>query len=114
MVLLGDETQVEAHFVCFEILLILTQYRCIVWAKHTIGSEIIQDTPMELLRDLGLVESHFCPYGCKIGAWFVPKALKPFWMHPMVFLCDETQLEACFGLFRDSANLDARSMHGFR
>jgi hypothetical protein len=27
---------------------------------------------MELLRDMGLVESHFGPYGCKIGAWFIP------------------------------------------
>jgi hypothetical protein len=29
----------------------------------------------------------------------------------MVLLGDEAQLEARFGLFRDSANLDARSMH---
>ena len=33
-------------------------------------------------------------------------------MHPMVLLGDEAQLEACFGPFRDSANLDARSVHG--
>ena len=31
----------------------------------------------------------------------------------MVLLGDETQLEARFGSFGDSANLDARSMHGF-
>ena len=31
----------------------------------------------------------------------------------MVLLGDETQLEARFGSFGDSANLDARSVHGF-
>jgi hypothetical protein len=30
----------------------------------------------------------------------------------MVLLGDETQVEACLGPFRDSANLDARSEHG--
>ena len=30
----------------------------------------------------------------------------------MVLLGDEAQLEACFGPFRDSVNLDARSVHG--
>ena len=30
----------------------------------------------------------------------------------MVLLGDEAQLEARFGLFGDSANLDARSVHG--
>jgi hypothetical protein len=47
----------------------------------------------------------------KIGAQFalkVPKARKSFWTHPMVPLGDEAQLEARFGLFGDSANLDAR------
>jgi hypothetical protein len=29
-------------------------------------------------------------------------------MHPMVLLGDEAQVEARFGLFGDSANLDAR------
>jgi hypothetical protein len=32
----------------------------------------------------------------------------------MVLLGDEAQLEARFGLFRDSANFDARSVHGLR
>ena len=31
----------------------------------------------------------------------------------MVLLGDEAQLEAHFGPFGDSANLDARSVHGF-
>ena len=32
----------------------------------------------------------------------------------MVLLGDEAQLEACFGPFGDSANLDARSVPGLR
>jgi hypothetical protein len=32
----------------------------------------------------------------------------------MVLLGDEAQLEAHFGLFRDSVNLDARSVRGLR
>ena len=32
----------------------------------------------------------------------------------MVILGDEAQVEARFGLFGDSANLDARSVHGLR
>jgi hypothetical protein len=32
----------------------------------------------------------------------------------MVHLRDEAQVEARFGPFRDSANLDARSVHGLR
>ena len=36
----------------------------------------------------------------------VPKAQKPFWTHPMVLVGDEAQVQASFGPFRDSANLD--------
>ena len=32
----------------------------------------------------------------------------------MVLLGDEAQLEACFGPFGDSSNLDARWVHGLR
>jgi hypothetical protein len=35
-------------------------------------------------------------------------------MHPMVLLGYEAQLEARFGPFGDSANLNARSVHGLR
>jgi hypothetical protein len=31
-----------------------------------------------------------------------------FSTHPMVLLGDEVQVKACFGLFGESANLDAR------
>jgi hypothetical protein len=34
--------------------------------------------------------------------------LELFWTQPMDLLGDEAQDEACFGLFRDSVNLDAR------
>jgi hypothetical protein len=35
-------------------------------------------------------------------------------MHPMEFQDDEAQVEARFGLLGDSANLDARYVHGVR
>jgi hypothetical protein len=38
----------------------------------------------------------------------IPKAQKSFWTHPMVLLGDEAQVEARFGQFGDSANLDTR------
>ena len=37
---------------------------------------------------------------------------KSFWTHPMVLLGDEAPVEARFSLFGDSANLDAREVHG--
>ena len=52
-------------------VLVSVQDRCMVYAKHTIGSETVLDAPM-------------------------------------VILGDEAQVEARFGLFRDSASLDAR------
>jgi hypothetical protein len=38
----------------------------------------------------------------------IPFALKLFWTHPIILLGDEVQVEAHFGPFRDSANLDTR------
>jgi hypothetical protein len=35
-------------------------------------------------------------------------ARKSFWTNLMVLLGHEAQVDACFGLFGDSANLDAR------
>jgi hypothetical protein len=43
MVLLGDESQVEAPFSPFGVVLTLTQDRCTDCTKRTIGSEIIFD-----------------------------------------------------------------------
>jgi hypothetical protein len=37
----------------------------------------------------------------------VPQAQESFWMHPMVLLDDDTQVEAHFGLFGDCAYLNA-------
>jgi hypothetical protein len=37
----------------------------------------------------------------------VPQAQKSFQTHPMVLLGDEAYVDARFGLFGDSANLDA-------
>ena len=46
-----------------EIVLVLTQDRCTVCAESTIGYEIILAHPMELLGDVGHVESRFSPFG---------------------------------------------------
>ena len=48
--------------VYFEIVLILTQDRCTICAKSTIGSESFWTHPMELLGDVGHVESRFGPF----------------------------------------------------
>jgi hypothetical protein len=45
MVLLGDEDQVVLISVCLEIVLILTQDRCMICAERTIGIEIVLDAP---------------------------------------------------------------------
>jgi hypothetical protein len=53
-----------------EIVLILTQDRCTICAKHTISIEIVLDAPDELLGDVGHVKSCFDPFGdgVSIGA----------------------------------------------
>jgi hypothetical protein len=43
IVLLGDEAPVDAHFGPFGDMLILTQDRCTVCVKRTIGLEIVLD-----------------------------------------------------------------------
>ena len=45
-----------------EIVLILTQDRCMVCVERTIGSESFWMHPMELLGDVGHVESHFSQF----------------------------------------------------
>ena len=51
-----------------EIVLKLMQDMCTVYARHTIGSKIILDThPIELLGDLGQVESRFFPFGDSVS-----------------------------------------------
>jgi hypothetical protein len=73
---------------------------------------------MQVLGDVGHVESHFCLIGnsASVGPRFVsniPKGQKSFCMHPMALRCNAAQVEAQFSLFRESGNLDARSVHGF-
>ena len=46
LVPLGDEAQVEARFGLLDLVLILTQDRCMVCVKRTIGSVIILDAPV--------------------------------------------------------------------
>ena len=45
MLLLGDEAQLEARFGPFDDSVILTEDRCTVCAKRTIGSEITSNAP---------------------------------------------------------------------
>ena len=45
MVLLGDDAQVDAQLVNLDIVLMLTQDRCMVCTKYTVGLEIILDAP---------------------------------------------------------------------
>ena len=59
MVPLGDEAQVEARFGLSDIVLILTQDRCTVFIKRTICSKSFWTHLMELLGDVGHVESCF-------------------------------------------------------
>ena len=47
------------------------------------------------------------PDSCKVCAKHT-MAQKSFWTHQIVLLGDEAQVEARFGLFGDSANVDAR------
>jgi hypothetical protein len=49
--------------VCLELVLILTQERCMVCDESTIASKILLDDPMELLSEVGHLESRFGPFG---------------------------------------------------
>jgi hypothetical protein len=71
---------------------------------------------MELLGNVSHLESCFSPFGdgVSVGAREVHglrqlyHRLRNYFGHPKVLLGDEAQLEASFGLFPNSANLDAR------
>ena len=77
---------------------------------------------MELLGDVGLMESRFGLLGdnvgigasrcmvcakCTTGSEIILDIM-------MVLLRDGAQVDACFLLFGDSAKLDARQVHGLR
>ena len=55
--------------VCIEriIVLILTQDSCTVCVKCAIGLKIVWTHPMELLDDMGHVESHFFSFGDSVS-----------------------------------------------
>jgi hypothetical protein len=72
---------------------------------------------MELLGDVGHVESRFGPFGdtVSVGTRYklslyqtYHRHRKPFWRHQMVLLGDEAQVEARFSTFGDSTNLDTK------
>jgi hypothetical protein len=58
---------VGAHFGLFGIVLILTQERCTVCDKSTMGSKSFWMHLMELLGDVGHVESRFGPFGNSVN-----------------------------------------------
>ena len=105
MVLLGERLKWMLVSFRLEIMLILTQNRCTVYAKRTMGSEIIFDAPDGTPRWCGLCRILFryvwrqCKCRCKIGARFasnVPKDRKWFSMHPMELLGDVGHVESLF------------------
>ena len=57
MELLGDVGHVESRLIHLEMVLVFVQDRCTVYAKHTIGSDIILDAPNGTPRRCGHVES---------------------------------------------------------
>jgi hypothetical protein len=67
MVLLSDVGLVELYLVRLEIVLILTQDRCTVCTKRTIGSQIVWNAPDGLASDMGRVESRFSLFGDSVS-----------------------------------------------
>ena len=72
---------------------------------------------MEILGDVGHVESQFVKFGdgvlcrCKIGARFapnVPQAQKLFWTHTMELQGGVGHVGSCFGLLGDNFSVGAR------
>jgi hypothetical protein len=109
--------------VCLEIVPILTQDWCTVCAEHTIGSRIILDaldgTPRWrescgiLFWSILEMEWASVQDRCLFES-YAPQGRKSFWLHPMVLLGDEAQVEVHFGPFGDSVNLDSRYVHDLR
>jgi hypothetical protein len=100
--------------VCLVIELILTQDRCIVSPKHTIDLEI--GFPMEILGDVAHVESCLGPFRVVLASKqdrFKVCANRTIGLEigldaPYGTPSDEPQVDARFGPFGDSANLDIR------
>ena len=66
--------------------------KCIIWNLASVEFEIV----LVLVQDSCMVGAQ-----CTIGSEIV-------WKSPMVLLGEEAQVNARFGLFGDSANLDER------
>jgi hypothetical protein len=103
--------------VCLDIVLILTQDRWTVCAKHTTGWEIIVDACNGTPRWRGSSGCSFwsvwrqCQSQRKIGARFapnVPQAQKSFWTHSVEHLGDVGHVEPHFCPFRDSVSMSAK------
>ena len=62
-----DRLKRKFNLVCLEIVLLLTQDRCMVFAECTIGSELVLESPDGLLGDVGHVESLFGPFGDSVS-----------------------------------------------
>jgi hypothetical protein len=76
---------------------------------------------MELVSDVGRVESRFSPFGDSVSVSArlehglhrtYHRRRKSFWTNSIRLLGDEAQVEAQFGPFGDSASLDARLVLG--
>ena len=65
---------------------------CVIWNLALVCLETVLVSVQDMAR--------FAPNA--------PKSKKPFWKHLLVLLGEEAQVEARFGLFRDSAILHAR------
>jgi hypothetical protein len=50
-----------------EIVLTMAQHRCTVWDERAIRSEIVLDTPMELLGDVGQIEARIGVFGDSVN-----------------------------------------------
>jgi hypothetical protein len=78
---------------------------------------------MELLGDVGHVESPFSRFGdsISVGAREVHgfgrtyhRLRKSFWTHMIELLGDVGHVDSCFGPIRDSVSVGARLVHGLR
>ena len=67
MVPQGDEAQVEACLVCLEILIMLTQIGARFAWNVPLAQKSFWTHLMELLGDVGHVESHFFPFGDSVN-----------------------------------------------
>jgi hypothetical protein len=59
---LGDKAQLKARLIRLETVLIFMQDRCTVAPNVPSAQKLFWTHPMELLGDVGLVESHFSPF----------------------------------------------------